>query len=201
MNTSLIIGMTNTSGENKQKSITDVSNTATNAQLVAFAQGLVAVTNNTYKDTTKVTKVDCDNEADKPVPSLKFQLNVWDDTQGKTVQTMYDQNSLPQPLVFDTRALQTYSGVKCFDMNIFQSGKIQLSARQCVPRLLSPTTTASTPVEPKSQHVGFTYGYVSMGYSCGEEAATITGTLHIDGDDNFAAVDFPMTIQIVPGGE
>lgn len=63
MKTSLIIGMTNTNGDDKQKSITDVSNTATNAELVAFGQGLVAVTNNTYKNTTKVTKVDCDTES------------------------------------------------------------------------------------------------------------------------------------------
>ena len=63
MKTSLIIGMTNTNGDDKQKSITDVSNTATNEELVAFGQGLVAVTNNTYKNTTKVTKVDCDNES------------------------------------------------------------------------------------------------------------------------------------------
>lgn len=62
MKTSLIIGMTNTNGDDKQKSITDVSNTATNEELVAFGQGLVAVTNNTYKNTTKVTKVDCDTE-------------------------------------------------------------------------------------------------------------------------------------------
>ena len=63
MKTSLIIGMTNTNGDDKQKSITDVSNTATNEELVAFGQGLVAVTNNTYKNTTKVTKVDCDHES------------------------------------------------------------------------------------------------------------------------------------------
>lgn len=63
MKTSLIIGMTNTNGDDKQKSITDVSNTATNEELVAFGQGLVAVTNNTYKNTTKVTKVDCDTES------------------------------------------------------------------------------------------------------------------------------------------
>lgn len=203
MKTSLIIGMTNTSGDDKQKSITDVSNTATNAELVAFGQGLVAVTNNTYKNTTKVTKVDCDTET-KITPSFRIQTYVWDETQSKAVNTTYTDSSLPNPLVVDTRALQPVDGVPTFQFFILPpagQSSYSLITRARVPRLINVTTTGSTPVELKAQSYDLRYNSAVTNYTVGNESATINATLHVDGDDNFYAFNLPITIQIVQGGE
>ena len=61
--TSLIITSTAaTDGKKLQKTFTDINSTATNEQLKSFGQVLNALTTNTYVETNRVDKVNCDTE-------------------------------------------------------------------------------------------------------------------------------------------
>lgn len=88
--TSIIITSTDTTGKTLQKNITDVNPEATNAQLVTFAQGLNALTTNTYNGTSRVNKINCDAEASaavKTTPTLslsKTSVSISSDTDFRT---------------------------------------------------------------------------------------------------------------------
>ena len=62
--TNAVINMKDINGKKVTKSITDISNSATNQQILDFAQGLVGVTNNYYDYTNKVVTTKVDSEPD-----------------------------------------------------------------------------------------------------------------------------------------
>ena len=62
MVTSLSISMKDTEGKDLQKSITYVSASASSGDLAEMAQGLTALTSNTYVSADRVQKVNVDNE-------------------------------------------------------------------------------------------------------------------------------------------
>ena len=70
--TNAVINMKDINGKKLTKSITDISNDATNQQILDFAQGIVGVTNNYYDYTNKVTTTKIDSEDDKQNPVLKL---------------------------------------------------------------------------------------------------------------------------------
>lgn len=61
--TSLIIETTK-EGEKKQKSIPYINPNASNNELLAFAQGLVDLTNQTYESTTRLDKISLEEQQD-----------------------------------------------------------------------------------------------------------------------------------------
>lgn len=67
---SVILNSTNTDGEVKQKSFTDINPNATNAQLKAFTQGMNSLTNNTYNSTYKVERTNVDTATDKTTATI-----------------------------------------------------------------------------------------------------------------------------------
>lgn len=61
--TSLIISSTDSStGKKLQKTLTDINSSATNAQLKSFAQALNNLTTNTYSESNRVDRINCDTE-------------------------------------------------------------------------------------------------------------------------------------------
>lgn len=73
--TSLIITTTQTAGGTKtlQKTLTDINPAASNDKLVAFAKALNNLTTNTYGETNRVNRSQCDTEesdGSKIVPNL-----------------------------------------------------------------------------------------------------------------------------------
>ena len=71
--TSIIVNSTDTSGKSAQKAMTCVNPDATNAQLAALGQMITAASNNTYVETFRINKINCDLESDapaKPTPTL-----------------------------------------------------------------------------------------------------------------------------------
>lgn len=201
--TSIIINSTDTAGKSAQKTFTDVNPDATNDQLATLGQMLAAVSSNTYQGTTRIDKTDCDTET-KTNPYYRIQTFIWDETQSKAVNTTYSSSSLPNPLVVDTRALQSVDGVTTFQFFILPpAGQAaqSLITRARMPRLINVTTTGSTNVELKAQSYDLRYNSAVTHYTVGNESATINATLHVDEDDNFYAFNLPITIQIVQGGE
>lgn len=69
---SMQIESTDTSGNKKQKSFTDINPEATPAQLKSFAQNLIALTNQTYSATNRIEKINCDTEGSKTAASITF---------------------------------------------------------------------------------------------------------------------------------
>ena len=63
--TSIIIKSVDENNKSTSRSITDVSKTATNAQLKAFAQALNATSTNTYTSSSRVQTTDLDGESEK----------------------------------------------------------------------------------------------------------------------------------------
>lgn len=63
MYTSLNIKMKDVSGKDLQKSITYVSASASSADLVSMASGLVGLTTNTYKSADRIQKINVDTES------------------------------------------------------------------------------------------------------------------------------------------
>lgn len=62
--TSLIITSTAAVGGKKlQKTLTDINSSATNTQLKSFAQQIIGLTTNTYAETNRVDKINCDLES------------------------------------------------------------------------------------------------------------------------------------------
>ena len=61
--TSLIIESTNQQGIKKQKTIPYIDKSATNEKLIAFAQGINNLTNNTYESTTLVDRKELDTDS------------------------------------------------------------------------------------------------------------------------------------------
>lgn len=59
---SIQIETTDTLGNKKQKSLTDINPQATSTQLTQFARNLVALTNQTYGATYRIEKINCDTE-------------------------------------------------------------------------------------------------------------------------------------------
>ena len=82
MNTSLNIKMKDTGGKDLQKSITYVSASASSADLVSMAQGLVGLTTNTYESADRIQKMNVDTES-YVVPKQVPTLSVTDDGGGK----------------------------------------------------------------------------------------------------------------------
>ena len=61
--TSLIVTSTTaTDGKKLQKTLTDINSAATNEQLKSFGQRLNGLTTNTYVETNRVDRVNCDTE-------------------------------------------------------------------------------------------------------------------------------------------
>lgn len=78
--TSIIVNSTDTNGKSAQKAMTCVNPDATNAQLVALGQMITAASNNTYVETFRINKVNCDLEADapgKPTPTLTASVTTF----------------------------------------------------------------------------------------------------------------------------
>lgn len=62
MQTSIQISLRDSEGVTKQKSFAYINPSATSAELVAFARGIVSLSDDTYVKTTRINKIDCDNE-------------------------------------------------------------------------------------------------------------------------------------------
>lgn len=83
--TSLIIKSVDTENKATSRSITDVSKTATNLQLKAFAQALNATSTNTYQSSSRVQTTDLDSAQAK----LPRNLALWkSDDGGDNYQTI-----------------------------------------------------------------------------------------------------------------
>jgi len=59
---SIQIESTDTLGNKKQKSLTNINPEASSAQLKSFAQNLIALTNQTYSETNRIEKINVDTE-------------------------------------------------------------------------------------------------------------------------------------------
>ena len=74
--TSIIVNTTEAgTGKKLQKTLTDINANASNQQLVSFAQALNSLTTNTYVETNRVDKSNCDEEAGGGVQTA-FQHNL-----------------------------------------------------------------------------------------------------------------------------
>lgn len=62
----IVITSTNSQGKTLQKTLTDINPAATNSQLATFGNMLNQLTTNVYGHTTKITKTNCDTEANPP---------------------------------------------------------------------------------------------------------------------------------------
>ena len=72
MNSSIILKSTDANNKEQSKTITFINPDAASDKLVTFAQGLNRLTNNTYKETNRVDKLNCDTDSGtgKPEPTL-----------------------------------------------------------------------------------------------------------------------------------
>jgi len=70
--TSISIKSTTTAGKVTNKAITFVNSDATNEDLADFAEDLIALTSNSYGETTRIDKSNCDSEHSKSTPTLSI---------------------------------------------------------------------------------------------------------------------------------
>lgn len=102
--TSLIISSTSVSdGKKLQKTLTDINSAATNDQLKSFAQVLNNLTTNTYLETNRVDRSNCDTEDDGGTGATR-ELTVTGAAQGATATVTYtvgeSESSPPSPACF-----------------------------------------------------------------------------------------------------
>ena len=69
MTDSIIIKSTDTNNKVNQKTITFINPEASNADLKTFAQGLNALTTNSYNETVRIEKINVDTEDDRITPA------------------------------------------------------------------------------------------------------------------------------------
>lgn len=65
-NTQIIIDATDSNGRSVKKTVPNINPAATNSQLATFGNMFNQLTDNVYGNTTKITKVNCDTEANPP---------------------------------------------------------------------------------------------------------------------------------------
>lgn len=90
--TSLIVTSTAaTDGKKLQKTLTDINSAATNEQLKSFAQVLNGLTTNTYVETNRVDRVNCDTEEGTIVGGKGFRnVTVTGAEQGETATIAFN---------------------------------------------------------------------------------------------------------------
>ena len=97
--TSLIIKSIDQNNKATSRSVTDVSKTATNQQLKAFAQALNATSDNTYKGSSRVQTTDLDGSSDKP----SREIALWKEV-GSTYSTVQPaMSNTDKDVWFDVR--------------------------------------------------------------------------------------------------
>ena len=102
--TSLII--TTTSGNKVlQKTLTDINPAASNEKLVAFAKALNGLTNNTYGETNRVNRTQCDTEESESVKLVPV-LALSDFTSGVATVTYTGDGTLNLKVVSGTITLE-----------------------------------------------------------------------------------------------
>lgn len=106
--TSLIVTSTAaTDGKKLQKTLTDINSAATNEQLKAFGQMLNGLTTNTYYETNRVDRVNCDTEDSD---SAKFRdITVTGAAQGATATITMNiiEGETSKPAVFSWTSSST----------------------------------------------------------------------------------------------
>lgn len=185
--TSIIIDTTK-EGEKKQKSIPYVNPQATDSELIAFAQGLVDLTNQTYESTTIVSKRNLDTDS-KPDRSLTLKIQ---NTQTSTVA------NVPLDLSQDT-----------FDipLSYIQASNLSTAMSLGVPTNDTSKLFLTNLTGASLQWNQITYGttYNSYGWRCIYEQITEPFTmsfkLNLPSNDIYNAWEKTITINFVTGGE
>ena len=103
--TSLIISSTAVSdGKKLQKTLTDINSAATNDQLKSFAQVLNNLTTNTYIETNRVDRTNCDSESGAGGLGKAFRnMAITGAGRGSTATVTFDTDgaeTVPKPAVF-----------------------------------------------------------------------------------------------------
>ena len=182
--TNIIIKSTDENGKSTSRSVTDVSNTATNSQLQAFAEALNDTSINTYQSSSKVQTTDLDGATEKTartgyIYSAGAHTTL---TTAVNVNTLgaYDYDSDAQLFGFnftgDNAPIHVITGTD------FTSANIMLTALTSPPPSLQPS---------QCEHP------FNIALFSAEEtvSGTYTATLRVEESDNYKALDVVITIQ------
>lgn len=93
MNSSIILKSTDTNNKEQSKTITFINPEAASDKLVTFAQGLNRLTNNTYKETNRVDKLNCDTDQGKTY-NYSFSIGDIETDESYTAEIVDDTGAL-----------------------------------------------------------------------------------------------------------
>ena len=189
--TSIIIKSVDENNKAVSRSVTDVSNTATNSQLQAFAEALNDTSVNTYQSSSKVQTTDLDTEEPTKLPRNPYMTHtVNGQTQTITGAIFTDSISgVPEDglgfTVEDVIWDIDYQGDRistCYTITDSQSGNAFFD------------TGFSPPVASTSSNKIY-FGLMKVGNIGLEDGQTATFTIHADESSTYEALDFVVTIQ------
>ena len=175
--TSLIIKSVDQDNKATSRSVTDVSKTATNQQLKAFAQALNATSDNTYQGSSRVQTTDLDSSSDKP----SREIALWkSDDGGDTYATVQPaMSNADKGKWFDVR----YNGNDPAYVNFGENGA-QFKAE----------VYGGDSVEGSTQYAGVSWLLDSTRPFGTGETSNTTVTVYVAETADYAAAELAITI-------
>ena len=90
-NTQIIIDATDSNGRSVKKTVPNINPAATNSQLATFGNMFNQLTDNVYGNTTKITKVNCDTEANPPARFGPIKVYRLGDLENECTSLTFDE--------------------------------------------------------------------------------------------------------------
>ena len=189
--TSLIISATGSGGKTVQKTVTVVNPHASNEKLTTLGQMLNSLTTNTYQTTTRIDKVNCDTET-------KTQRTI---TTFNVTSTGVQITDYTQPVSVPLSKVNTKGSGYSFALTYRDNSTAQVG---CAMPYLKNFSSSDYETLKMYSVIWYCDLYSaapsswSISVYLNEKAVgSFTATFHVDEDDNYTALDIPLTFNIV----